>query len=103
MSQARIDGRGRDCPLGDEGMAFHTQLRAVIQCDYEDPDDGSGCTYTAEYKVGAEEVSLDTFCADAKEHFESLGWETFGTTLCPCCARKVDTDNFITLLEAGGN
>ncbi|MFN0016664.1 MAG: hypothetical protein ACKVP0_00305 [Pirellulaceae bacterium] len=64
---------------------FTTKLSAIAQCDREEAD-GSGCVVTERYEVGAEEVSLETFCQDAKEHFESLGWRFFGGVRCPDCA-----------------
>lgn len=73
-------------------MAFDSQLRAVIQCDWETNDGSWGCTRTEEYTADAEGVSLTTFLEDAKEHFLDRGWQ-FGmpSFRCPHCkGRRTD-------------
>lgn len=68
---------------------FKTKLTAVIQCDNEaEHATGSanwGCVATETYEVDAEEVSLETFNSDAREHFRKHGWQMFGGTRCPHC------------------
>lgn len=63
---------------------FSAKLKAIAQCDREEAD-GRGCVVTEYYEVGAEEVSLEAFCENAKEHFESRGWQFFGGARCPGC------------------
>ncbi len=63
---------------------------ATIACD-ENGDDDRGCTEVAEYRAP---LSQDTqgFAADARKHFESLGWRIgkgLGFCLCPSCAHAV--------------
>jgi hypothetical protein len=72
-------------------MAFHTQFRAVIQCDWELDDGSWGCTHTEEYKAEPSGCSIEQFAEDAKEHFIREGWQIVPDFRCQHCkGRRTD-------------
>ena len=73
-------------------MGMRTTLRAIIQCDCEEPN-GRGCVFTECYTVDAESVSLETFMEDAREHFLERGWQMIGGFVCPHCYWERDCDD----------